>query len=188
MSRAYRISVKEGVTKIICADDEVSTDLEIVEVLPQPEMTELLEKELEKRGFKKEGEVMVRHEENKNITVTVDAKTGTVTVSSKDSATVHEEVEKTGNTYNENDGTAQDKLREAAKKELQAKVDKKNKKLQEEVSARLEGELADIQQELDKVINKVTADALKQKARSMGTIKELSEDEATGNLVIVVEV
>ena len=37
-------------------------------------------------------------------------------------------------------------------------------------------------------MNKVTRDALKQKAQQMGTVKEISEDAESGSLTIKVEV
>ena len=35
MSRSYKISIKNSVIKTVCVDDEVTTDLEILEVLPK---------------------------------------------------------------------------------------------------------------------------------------------------------
>lgn len=43
-------------------------------------------------------------------------------------------------------------------------------------------------QRLQHVINRVTATALKRKAVQLGEIKQLTEDESTGNLTIVLEV
>ena len=45
-----------------------------------------------------------------------------------------------------------------------------------------------MRKELDQVVNRVTAEALKKKAAQMGRIKEVSEDKASGSLKIVVEV
>ena len=115
MSRAYRISVKESVHRVIKAEDSVCTQLEVLEVLPPEQMAGLLADELEKRGFKKA-------------------------------------------------------------------------ELQGQVTDRLEGKLSDLRQELDQVVNRVTAEALKRKAESLGRIKELTEDQQTGSMTIVVEV
>ena len=56
MSRSYRISVRECVSKVIRAEDRVSTNLEILEVLPPEQMAGLLSDELERRGFRREGD------------------------------------------------------------------------------------------------------------------------------------
>ena len=53
---------------------------------------------------------------------------------------------------------------------------------------RLEKQLGDLRQELDQAVNRVTAESLKEKARRMGQIKEMTEDPQTGSLTIVVEV
>jgi hypothetical protein len=189
MSRAYRISVKESVNRVIRAEDQVSTELEIIEVLPCEDMARLLADELEKRGFKREGEVMVRTEEG--VTVSVDPKTGTVTVRAEMQESVTEETEKTGHGYDDV-GPSQDKIREnlksEAQKDLERKVQERNASLQNKVTDQLEQQLGDIRAELDQAVNRVTAEALKQKARSMGQIKEMTEDPQTGNLTIVVEV
>jgi len=189
MSRAYRVSVKESVNRVIRAEDKVSTDLEIIEVLPPEDMGRLLADELAKRGFEREGEVMVRRENG--VTVTVDPKTGTVTVSAEATEQVTEETEKTGHGYDDV-GPGQEKIREnlrnEAQKELEKKVQERNASLQNQVTDRLEKELGEIRGELDQAVNKVTAEALKRKAASMGQIKEITEDEQTGNLTIVVEV
>jgi hypothetical protein len=189
MSRAYRISVKESVNRVIRAEDKVSTDLEIIEVLPPEDMGRLLAEELGKRGFTQEGEVMVRRENG--VTVSVDPKTGTVTVQAEASEQVTEETEKTGHGYDDV-GPGADKIRESltqeAKKDLEKKVAERNAALQNKVTDRLEQQLGDIRSELDQAVNKVTAEALKRKAASMGQIKEVTEDEQTGNLTIVVEV
>jgi FtsH ternary system domain X5 len=56
------------------------------------------------------------------------------------------------------------------------------------VTDRLERELGDLRRELDEIVNRVTAEALKRKAASMGSIKQLTEDPEVGSLTIVVEV
>ena len=47
---------------------------------------------------------------------------------------------------------------------------------------------AAMRKELDQAVNRVTADALKEKAAQIGQIKSLSEDAATGSMTIVLEV
>ena len=56
------------------------------------------------------------------------------------------------------------------------------------MSSELEAALGDISAELDQVVNRVTAEALKQKAGQLGQIKEITEDAENGSLTIKVEV
>jgi hypothetical protein len=79
---------------------------------------------------------------------------------------------------------AQEELRQSLKRD----ADKKAASLQQEVTERLEGRLADLRKELDQAVNRVTAEALKRRAAQIGQIKEMTEDQESGSLTIVVEV
>ena len=60
MSRAYRVSVRESRNRTLRAEDHVSTQLEILEVLPPEQMAALLADELERCGFQREGTRLTR--------------------------------------------------------------------------------------------------------------------------------
>jgi hypothetical protein len=188
MSRAYRIRVRESVTKVVKARDGISTQLEVLEILPAEQMGELLAQELEKRGYERRDGVLVR--EHDGVTVTVDPATGTVTVQAEGAEEVELEAEKEGNSYDEagSHGGVKRALQEAARKELEAQALREEARLQGAITDRLEGQLGDLRRELDQAVNRVTAEALKRKAAQMGEIKELTEDPQSGSLTIVVEV
>jgi hypothetical protein len=189
MSRAYRVSVKESVHRVIRAEDRVSTQLEIIEVLPPEQMAGLLSDELERRGFQKEGAILVRREQG--MTITVEPATGTVTVVAEASERTKVEGQKEGRAYGDIGPHAKQvraNLRQELQGELEKKVGEKTATLQGQVTDRLESELGDLRQELDEVVNRVTAEALKRKAAQMGQIKEITEDPQAGSLTIVVEV
>src|SRR5437763_15375064 len=99
MSRSYRISVRESVNRVIKAEDKVSTQLEILEVLPPEQMAGLLADELAKRGFERKGNTLSRKEDG--ITVTVDTATGTVTVTAEDRQTTKAQGERTARAYDD---------------------------------------------------------------------------------------
>jgi hypothetical protein len=190
MSRSYRVSVKESVNRTVRAEDRVSTCLEMLEVLPSEQMAGLLSDELERRGFEKKGKVLVRREED-GITITVDPASGTVTVTAAEAEKVSLEGEKHGRAFDDagpNASNVKQQLRGELKQELEKKVDKKKEALQSKVTDKLEGRLSDLRQELDQVVNRVTAEALKRKAAQLGQIKEMTEDPQAGSLTIVVEV
>ena len=60
MSRAYKIKVKESARHVLRARDHVSSQLEMLEILPTERMADLLAAELQRRGFKKQGAKLVR--------------------------------------------------------------------------------------------------------------------------------
>ncbi len=189
MSRSYRVSVKDSARRTIRAEDRVSTGLEILEVLPPEQMAGLLRDELERRGFEKQGEMLVRRDGG--VTIRVDPATGTVTVAAAETAQVAVEAEKHGRAFDDYGPSAthvKQQLRGELKQELEQKIDQKKEALQSQVTDKLEGRLSDLRQELDQVVNRVTAEALKRKAAQLGQIKEMTEDPQAGALTIVVEV
>jgi len=189
MSRSYRVSVRECVNRVIKAEDKVSTNLEILEVLPPEQMGGLLADELEKRGYRREGNLLVKEEDG--VVVSINAETGEVTVSSEASESTKVEGERHGRAYDDvgpHASQVRDNLRQELQKDIEKKVEDKTKGLQGKVTDKLEGKLGDLRQELDQVVNRVTGEALKRKAASLGQIKEISEDPQSGSMTIVVEV
>ncbi len=189
MSRAYRIRVSDSVHRVLRAGDRVSTQLEILEVLPPEQVRALLAKELEGRGYKRDGDLLSRT--TGGVTITVDVATSTVTVAAQACEEVELKGEREGRAYDD-DGRSAKEAREKLHRQLQSDLDKqaadKEAALQTDVSDRLEGKLCDLRQELDEVSNRVTAEALKIKAAQLGRIKEMTEDAQAGSLTIVLEV
>jgi hypothetical protein len=189
MSRSYRISVSESLSRVIRAEDRVSTQLEVLGVLPPEQMAGLLADELAKRGFQRDGNVLVRQDEG--VTIAVNPETGEVAVSSQECADTTVSGEREGRAYDDAGAHARDvrkSLKEQLQKDLEHKIEEKTQELQGKATDRLEGHLADVRAELDSVVNRVTAEALKRKAAQMGQIKEITEDPQAGSLTIVVEV
>ena len=190
MSRAYRITVKESSTRELKGSDEICTQLEVLEILPPEAMGELLKKELKERGFEEQADGTLTRKEG-NTTITVDPKSCEVSVKSD----VEEEVsiEAKRETFGYDDvGPNQKEVRERVKQQLQEDIEKKAEKETERLQGRateeLEKKLCDLQPELSDVVNKVTREALKQKAQQLGTVKEVAEDEESGSLTIKIEV
>jgi hypothetical protein len=189
MSRSYRISVRETLRRVLRAHDRVSTQLELLEVLPAEEMAELLARELEGRGFERRDGSLVR--EQNGVRVSVDPKTGTVTVSAESSQEVEMQQTREGTAWDDigpSSKAVRQGLKKQARQDLEQQAEKKTSEMQTEVTDRLERQLSDLRQELDQAVNRVTAEALKTKASRMGQIKEMTEDPQTGSLTIVVEV
>lgn len=190
MSRAYRISVRERASHILRAGDCVSTQLELLEILPAGRMAELLTDELQKRGFVKEGDRLVRRDDD--VVIEVDAATATVTVKIEGEQQVELEGEMHGwadqDEGSAGDARARSRLRRELLKDLERRAEQKTAELQKELTDRLEGHLTDVRRELDQAVNRVTAEALKEKAAQLGQIKEMTEDPESGSLTIVVEV
>lgn len=189
MSRAYRIRVRESLRRVVRAADGVSTQLEILEILPPEQTAQLLGEELQRHGFELQGKLWQRRDDG--VTVSVDAGTGTVAVRAEGQQDVQVEGKRDGYAYDDAGPGRQDeekRLREALRQDLQAEVSRREAELQKRITDRLEGRLADLRKELDQAVNRVTAEALKRKAAQLGQIKELTEDPQSGSLTIVLEV
>jgi hypothetical protein len=189
MSRAYRIRVRESLRRVLRAHDQVSTELEMLEILPAGQMAQLLEQELRQRGFERRGQALVRRQGG--VTVEVDPASATVTVRAEAEEKFKSEQERDARTYEEAGRQAEklkESMRASLKQELEKAAQERQAGLQAEVTDRLEGQLRDLRVELDQTVNRVTAEALKQKAAQMGQIKEITEDPQAGSMTIVLEV
>jgi hypothetical protein len=188
MSRAYRIRISESLRRHIQVDDGIQSRLEILEILPPEQTAALLERELEAAGFEqREDGQWVRVDED-GVEVRVDAQTSTVTVSAKADAELELERERVVTAWAENDAATRERSQAQLQRELEGEVAQHEKDLQAQVTEALEGKLGDLRKELDQISNRVTAEALKQKAASMGEIQEISEDPQSGSLTIRVKI
>ena len=103
----------------------------------------------------------------------------------KNSVRIHNPAGGTGYTTRK---SAEKDLRAGLRQDLEQRADPEEGKLQSAITDRLEAQLVDLRKELDQVVNRVTAEALKLKAAQIGQIKELTEDPQSGSLTIVLEV
>lgn len=190
MSRAYRISVKESDTRHLKAGDEIGTQLEILEILPPEDMATLLRNELKNRGFEEQADgTLVR--KDGAVTVTVDPCSGEVTVKAQTEETVSQEARREASGFNDigpSETSLRDRVKDQLKQDLDKKFEQEQSRLQTKATEQLEKHLQKIQPEISEIVNKVTRDALKQKAQQMGTVTEISEDAETGSLTIKLEV
>ncbi len=190
MSRAYRVSVRESLRRVLRGDDHIRTKIELLPVLPAEELAQLLEQELRERGFTRDENKLVR--KHQNTTITIDPRSGDVTVAVGVESEVTLETEQSDWANTDLGSTAakqiEANLRTKAQQELQKGARRREENLARAATEQLERELVAVQPELDEVVNRVTAAALKQKAAQIGRIKELTEDPASGNLTIVLEV
>ncbi len=189
MSRAYRIRVKESINQDLKASDEVCADLEILEILPGDQMAELVAQELKARGYEERDGKLVKNKDG--VSVSVDPKSGEVSVKAEKEERVELKTEKEGWGYDDigpRASSVRKTLSEQAKTELERRAQRQQERLQGEATEQLEGAVAEVRKELNDAVNGATREALKQKAAQLGQIKEMSEDPEAGSLTIKVEV
>lgn len=190
MSRAYRISVQESEVRSLKGQDEICTQLELLGILPPESMAGLLKAELQNNGFEEQPDGrMVRRDGP--LTVTVDPCNGEVSVKSElaTDVTIAANRDATGfDDVGPNAETLRERVREELKQDIARKAEQENERLQGQATEALERHLEELQPELGRIVNKVTRDALKEKAAQLGSIREISEDTESGNLTIKIEV
>lgn len=187
MSRAYRICVAENLKRHIEVEDGVQTRLELLDILPPEQMAEILANELAGLDFERDGNTMKRTDDD-GIEIEVDLTEGTVTVRVSSDAELDLSVERSRVAWEEHAKQAEAELRRKAQKSLEAQAEAEQVRLQREVTERLEKKLGEIQSELDAATNRATAEALKTRARQLGEVQEIQEDEETGSVTIRIKV
>lgn len=187
MSRCYRIEVAESLRKHIQVDDGISIHLELLDILPQDRMRALLEQQLAKKGYEKQEDGSHTKTLDGGIEVRV-TEDGEVHISLADDADLELKAKRTGRSYTPNDNQATQQLRSQVQADLKADEQAATEKLRKEVTKRLEAALDELRGELDDAVNRATAEALKEKARQLGDVQEISEDPETGAVTIRVKV
>lgn len=185
MSRAYRITVKESLSRHVQVEDGVSSSLELLPILEKDRMRELLAAELEQKGFARDGGTAKRAE-GRGVTVTVDLESGEVSVTAEGHTDLNLSTERTA-AVDAPSQTREQALRQTAQQALEREAKAEEEALRRQVTERLEGTLRDLKDELDGVVNRVTASALKQRAAELGQVEEIHE-EPDGGLTIKVRV
>lgn len=186
MSRAYRISVKESLSRHVQVEDGVSSSLELLPILAKERMREILAAELKGKGFSREGNTATRRERD-GIVTEINLETGEVNVVAEGHAQLELKTERTAVVDNAVIPERENALRETAKASLEREAKAEEEALRRKITTQLEGTLRDLKGELDGVVNKVTATALKQRAAELGQVEEVHE-EANGSLTIKVRV
>lgn len=184
MSRAYRITVKESLSRHVQAEDGVTASLELLPVLEKARMRELLAAELVQRGFARDG-ATARRPQPGGVVTEVHLETGEVSVTAEGHADLSLATERVAVVDEEVAAPREKRVREQAKAALEREARGEEAALRRQVTERLEGALRDLKEELDGVVNRVTAAALKQRAAELGQVEAVHE-EPNGSLTIKV--
>ena len=187
MSRAYRIKLSRDVTQTIHVEDGVETRLPILQVEDPEQIRVRLRAELSERGFEAQDGVWVRVEED-GVEITVDPETCKVQVRLAADAQVELSERGEVRSYNPDDAGAKAQLEKQLDGRIERRTEMEEDRLRAKVTEHLEGRLADLREELNRIANKVTADGVKAWAQRMGEVVEVQEDEETGSVSIKVEV
>jgi hypothetical protein len=186
MSRAYRIAVRESLSRHVQVGDGVSSSLELLPILEKERMRELLAAELLARGFTRDGTAATRKQAG-GITVKVDLERGAVDITAEGHSDLELKTERSAVVDNPHDAARVQALQSVARQALEHEAQAEEERLRQEVTRALEGTLQDLRAELDGAVNRVTASALKARAAELGEVQSIHE-EPNGSLTITVRV
>lgn len=185
MSRAYRISVSESVRRVVHVSDGVCTELDLLPILGPERTRELLAEELARRGFRLEGDRAIRDEgEGVTLEVELDTRVVRVSIGGERELAATETRETWADT---DDARAAENAKARLRADLESRLTRDAEEARTQLTEKLERKLGDLREELDRVVVRVTQEALKERAAQIGEVREISEDPETGAMTIRVK-
>lgn len=187
MSRIYRIELTESTRRHVRVEDGVRTHLQILDVLPRPQLADLLRKELISKGFEADADGDLIRVEADGIQVRVDCEAGQVDLSLATDTELERATTREVALDTDWGEAGKERARAAIRQGLEQEIDAEAEALREGLTKRLEGRLGDLRVELDKITNRVIADGLKIRAGQLGTITEVDDRLDEGSVTIKVK-
>ena len=184
MSYAYRVTVSRTVQETVKGKDSSKNKVELTEILPKEKMREMLERALEKRGFERQKDGTLTRTKD-GVTETFDPKKMEVTATAEVAGDIKKQktVQAVGDARSQRDAASQ---RAHAEAEVGGRLEKeiavtegeraaKRGELEREAKKRLdETEQARVRDLNDATLD-VYQEAVKEKAKTLGTVKEMTE-------------
>ncbi len=198
MSRPYRILIQDIIKKQVEASDYSTLHLELLPILPEKQMKLLLSETLEEDGWEKTEEGYT-YSSNEGETISINLNTLEIKVELELSATVIKNISaqididdwdyeknqiKDEAVIKEEIESNRKKLEKTLRTEKQIDEDtlqKRKKELEEKIRNSFINENEQRKEKINKIVLKVYARALKEKAKKLGTIKEIKEDWKNDN-------
>ena len=187
MSRIYRIALTESTRRHVRVEDGVRTHLQILDVLPRPQLADLLRKALIEKGFEADPEGDLVRVEADGIEVRVDCATGQVDLTLATDAELERKITREVALDTDWGEEGKTRARAAIRQGLEQEIDDEAEAMRDTLTKRLEGRLGDLRVELDKITNRVIADGLKIRAGQLGQIVEVDDRLEEGSITIKVK-
>jgi len=192
MSRPYRILVRKAIREEVRVGDRSTIKLNLDDILPPEEMKAILEEVLARHGWERTEEGW-KKDRGQGEVMTLDLDTLEVVTTVEREEVIERVVEREarGDTWNwrrmremteEELRQDQERLRRQVEKQLEQELNleqlksRRQQELQEEILRHLEETEPERREELNRIVLEVYAEALKQKARSLGEIEEMREE------------
>lgn len=185
MSFPYRVTVSRTVQETVREKDQSKNKIDLTPILESGRMRDLLVDALKKKGFKEEADGTLTRTEN-GVTETFDPKTMEVTTTAEAAGEIKKEktVEARGDSWRREEA---EKSRKHVENEVGARLEKelavtdaergeKKRELAAEAAKRLADSEKKRMTDLNEATLDVYAEALKEKAKTLGEVKEVHEN------------
>jgi hypothetical protein len=190
MSRCYRVSLKESITKTVSASDEMAHLVELQKgILSEEEMDNILKDVLKEEGWKEgeDGTYVLDSDDGEHLVWDLDE--STVTASVEEDKAFEKEVVVTGGGGNEKQAQADAKKRmERQKQRVDIEAEEVQRRLRQKITKKLEENEASRKQKLNRVIRKTYEKALERKAGQMGTVQNVEKSQNGDDHEIMIRV
>jgi hypothetical protein len=177
MSRAYWIKLSSSVSESIHASDKATHKIDLEEVVPQGEMRDIVSQALEDSGWTQSPDNEDQYEKKLgDVTMTWDLASNQVEATLEARQDVEKDVNVEGRAYSQ-DAAKREASRLLQQREQQARdqISAEEEALQRKLTQALEAGEQDRVREINEVLQKAYADALKRKARRLGNILSVQE-------------
>ena len=188
MSQRYKIRLEDRWRVSAAGSDRVTLELRFLPFVEGARISHLLGQELARREFSHCGGATWEKRIGEHL-LSIDAEFATATLSGEFSHIVDAsaEVEGTLDECGDTRELAEAQLREQLEDQLEHAVREEESQKRRELGADLQRELSRLEPELNRIVDAVTIDALKEKAAQLGTIESIDEDRDSGSISLVIE-
>ncbi len=176
MSRAYWVKLSSSVVETIEASDKATHRIELEAVVPEGEMQEILDSALEDSDWQKDPDGKTFRKQIGEVTLVWDTEENVVEASIESSQQASRDVRVEGRAYSQS-GAQQDAERKLKQREKAAQdaIAGEAEQLQKKLTKELGENEADRVREINGVLQKAYAEAIKRKARRLGNITSVQE-------------
>lgn len=192
MSQLYHVELKGSVRETIHLHDEIVHQLDLSHILEQEDMKALLRKQLADKGFEKDEEADEwKKSMEDGVELVFNLEEMQVSARLEDSKDVEKGVSATGSAW-DHKGQANKNAKhelELQKERAVEEIHREGAQQQQELSKKLEAGEEERMLEINQMLQEVYAEALKEKAQSMGDVMEVHEGtSANGDYELVIKI
>lgn len=189
MSQIYKVQLSNSIVRTIHASDEMRHRVELTPILDEAAMRELLKRALLAEGWQETEDGKLTRQGPSGETLIWDLETNEVVAGVEVEKEVAAEVSATG--WGESDASARRDAQRSINRQTaraEAEIDETRTSAQREVGKLLEAGEQERQEVLNRVLQRVYADALKRKAQQLGTVVSVDENDTGDDYELVIKI